>query len=87
MSGEIINRDGIFACPDCGSKRITEILQAALVKMSDANTDRTINPYTGKRYMSNRDKAVAYDAAGPDGVGCWFYECRRCGWKSKLYVE
>lgn len=87
MSEEIINSDGMFVCPDCGSKRITECLQAALLKMSDANTNKTINPYTGKRYMSNRDKAMAYDAATGDGVGCWFYECRNCGWKSKLYVE
>lgn len=87
MGQEIMNEDGIQVCPDCGSKRITLVLQAALLKMSDANTGRTINPYTGERRMSNRDKAKAYDAATGDGVGCWFYICRRCGWKSEMLTE
>lgn len=87
MSKEIINEDGIILCPECGSRRVTEILQASLSKMCDANTRKIINPYTGKRYMSNRDKAMAYDAAAGDGIGCWFYECRRCGWESEIHVE
>lgn len=87
MSKEIINEGGIFICPDCGSKRITLTLQAALIKANDANTGKTINPHTGERRMSNRDKAMAYDAATGDGVGSWFYKCRKCGWKSELLTE
>lgn len=87
MSKEIINEDGLLLCPECRSRRVTEILQASLVRMCDVNTRKIINPYTGKRYMSNRDKAMAYDEATGDSIGCCFYECRKCGWKSEIIVE
>lgn len=80
-------KDGTYICPECGSKRITEISQNVLIKMNDANTGKLINPKTGERYMSNRDKAFAYDNASGDGIGCWYYECRKCGWKSDLLAE
>ena len=54
MSKEIINEDGILLCPECGSRRVTEILQASLSKMCDANTRKIINPYTGKRFKEIR---------------------------------
>lgn len=54
MSKKIINEDGILLCPECGSRRVTEILQASLLKMCDANTRKIINPYTGKRFKEIR---------------------------------
>lgn len=87
MSNRIMDEAGICVCPVCGSKRITQVLQTALIKMIDANTQKPINPCTGRRYLSNRDKAAAYDMAAGDGIGCYFYECRKCGWKSELTVE
>ena len=48
MGKEPINEDGIFICPECMSKRITLILQATVLKMCDANTQKIINPHTGK---------------------------------------
>lgn len=74
-------------CPECGSKCITEITQNVLIKAKDVNSGKEINLVTGKHYMSNRAKALSYDLASMDGVGCWYYECRRCGWKSEIFVE
>lgn len=87
MSKKIIIRDEVYICPECGNKRITEITQNALIKMKNVNGGGTINPKSGRHYMSNRDKALAYDNACLDGIGCWYYECRKCGWKSDLLVE
>ena len=78
---------GVYICPVCGSKRITEAMQAVILKKCDANTRTIISTITNKPYMSNRDKAFEYDCASPSGVGCWFYVCRKCGWESGLYVE
>lgn len=83
----VIRENDIYICPNCGSRKITEISQNVLIKYTNANTGKLINPYTGKGYMSNRDKADEYDRASTDGVGCWYYECRRCGWKSSMLVE
>ena len=83
MLNNVMEKDGIYICPECGSKRITEVSQNALIKMINVNTGKLINPITGN-YMSNRDKAREYDNASSDGIGCWYYECRRCGWKSEL---
>lgn len=87
MSKKIIIRDEVYICPECGSKRITEITQNTLIKMKNVNGGAAINPGTGKHYMSNRDKAFAYDNASLDGIGCWYYKCRKCGWKSEILVE
>lgn len=87
MSNEIINENGVYICPVCGSKRITEAMQAVILKKCDANTRKTINIITNKLHMSNKYKTLAYDAASTEGVGCWCYECRKCGWESKLYTE
>ncbi len=84
---EIIVRDGVYICPECGGRRITEISQNVLIKAKNINGGAEINPYTGRHYMSNRDKAFAYDKASIDGIGCWYYECRKCGWKSDLLTE
>lgn len=84
---EILVKDGFYTCPECGSRRITEISQNILLKKMDANTQKLINPETGRRYFSNRDKAQAYDNASPEGIGCWHYECRKCGWKSGLVCQ
>ena len=84
---EILEKDGIYICPECGSKHITEVSQNVLLKMTDANTRKLMNPETGRMYFSKRDKAWAYDNAAPEGIGCWYYECRKCGWKSDLLVE
>lgn len=84
---ELLVVDGVYRCPFCGSKRITEISQNVLIKKADVNTSKQINPFTGKHYVSNRIKALLYDSAIIDGVGCWYYECRKCGWKSNLFAE
>lgn len=55
--------------------------------MTNVNTGKLINPETGKSFVSNKYKAFMYDNATSDGVGCWYYECRNCGWKSELLVE
>ena len=88
MQREPINEYGHGnVCPECGSTKITTVTQNALIKMRDLNSGAVINPYTGKKYMSNRDKAKAYDTASTDGVGCWYHECRKCSWKSPLFTE
>lgn len=84
---ELVYKEGKYHCPECGSQRITEVSQNVIIKMADINTGKLINPYTGKAAMSNREKALAYDAASGEGVGCWFHECRKCGWKSELMTE
>lgn len=87
LKKQIIQKDGIYRCPDCGSKRITEVSQNVLIKMTNINTGRLIDHATGRGNMSNKRKAQEYDAACLDGVGCWFYECRKCGWKSEMIIE
>lgn len=83
----VIRENGVYICPYCGSRKITEISQNVLIKHTNVNTGKLINPFTGKGYMSNRDKADEYDRASMDGIGCWYYECRRCGWMSSMFVE
>lgn len=84
---KIIEEDGKYICPKCGSKRILLHEQCVLQKVSNANSGKSLNPYTLKARMSNREKAWEYDNALTDGVGCWYYECRECGWTSKIYTE
>lgn len=84
---EIIIENGIYYCPECNSKRITIHEQCVLQKDVNINTRKILNPRTGKSYMSNQQKAYEYDHAITDGIGCWYYECRKCGWKSELLVE
>ena len=84
---EIVVVDGIYSCPVCNSKRITEYSQCTLQKQNNVNTGKLINPNNGKGYMSNREKARDYNSASIDGVGCWYYECRKCGWNGELLVE
>lgn len=85
---EVIIENGIYKCPECGSKRVTERLSASLVKSKDANTGRYINIITNKPYkMSNREKANEYDRASAEGIGCWNYECRKCGWISETLFD
>lgn len=84
---EIIVENGKYRCPECGSIRITEVSQCVVIKMNNVNTGHLINPITGKGYMSNRQKAGEYDSASGDGVGCWFYERRKCGWHSEILME
>lgn len=83
---EIIIQDDVMRCPICGSKKITEVSQNVLIKNIDANTHKEISSW-GKKYVSNKEKAVAYDRASTEGVGCWHFDCRECNWMSKLYVE
>lgn len=84
---DVKTKRSISVCPVCGSGRIIEISQAVLIKMRNVNTGKMLNPNTRKSYMSNREKASAYDNASSDGIGCWYHECRRCGWKSDIYIE
>mgnify|MGYP001049026294 CR=1 FL=1 len=84
---EIIEEDGKYICPKCGSKRILLNEQCVLQKVTNANSGKLLNPYTLKARMSNREKAFEYDNASVDGVGCWYYECGKCGWTSQPYTE
>ena len=86
-TNKVIIDTGIYKCPECGSKRITLHQQSVIQKQYNVNTMRLINPYTQKIYMSNRDKAHEYDRASGGGIGCAYYECRKCGWISGLEVE
>ena len=87
MSKELVVKNGISYCPKCNSKKITECLQAVLHKENDYNTGKTINPANGMFKMTNKEKADAYDNASGEGVGCWYFKCRKCGWNSELYTE
>ena len=78
--GIVINK-GKYICPKCGSTRITLHEQAIVYKHINANTNNLISR------MSSRQKAFVYDNATSEGVGFWNYECRKCGWESKTYVE
>jgi uncharacterized Zn finger protein (UPF0148 family) len=85
---EIVYQNGIYYCPICGSKKITVHTSAALSKSEDANTGKYIDTSTNRPYkMSNREKAAAYDRATTEGIGCWNFECRKCGWLSETLVE
>lgn len=85
---EVIYKDGKVCCPVCGSKKITQHTNAALYKATDANTGKDIDVSKNRPYkMSNREKAQAYEMASTEGVGCWSYECRKCGWTSETLVE
>jgi hypothetical protein len=85
---EVVYENNTYYCPECGSKRITINMCAALTKRNDANTGKDINFFTNKPFkMSNRKKAAAYDRASIEGVGCWNYECRKCGWIGETLTE
>lgn len=85
---EVVENAGIYSCPICRSKKITIHTQTALLKHEDANTGKEVDEHKNKiRKLSNREKAAAYDMACVDGVGCWNFSCRKCGWESKTYTE
>lgn len=85
---EIVYKNKTYYCPACGSKRITTNMSAALCKQIDTNTGKDIDILKNRPYrMSNKEKAAAYDNASTEGVGCWNYECRKCGWISETLTE
>ena len=85
---EVIYKNGNYYCPVCGSKKITQDMSATLSKAVDANTGKDIDIIKNKPYrMSNREKANRYDNASTEGVRCWNYECRKCGWVSETMTE
>lgn len=84
---EPIWKDNKCYCPVCGSTRILRREQCCLYKVYKENTGKQLNPKTLKRQMSNREKAWQYDFASTDGVGCWTYECSKCGWTSEVFRE
>lgn len=85
---KVVENDGVYSCPFCGSKKINLCTQAALMKTEDANTGKEVDECANKiRKLTNREKAIAYDNASTDGVGCWHYTCRKCGWVSEIYRE
>lgn len=87
MSKDLVEKNGICYCPICNSKKISECVQAVINKENDYNTRKIINPSTGLSKMTNKEKAAAYDDASGEGVGCWYFKCRKCGWNSELYTE
>ena len=85
---KVVENDGVYSCPFCGSKKINLCTQAVLIKTEDANTGKEVDEHTNKiRKLTNREKAMEYDNATTDGVGCWHYSCRKCGWQSDIYTE
>lgn len=84
---DVVIIDGVYFCPKCNSKSILLHQQCIIQKVQNINTGKTLNPRTNKSYMSNREKAHEYDMASTDGVGCWNYECKKCGWISDIFVE
>lgn len=82
-----IIKDDIYICPICGSKKLIRIDQCVIYKKYDVKSNKLLNPITLQAYMSNRQKAFEYNAATDEGVGCWMYECRKCGWSSRLFTE
>lgn len=84
---DIVIVDGTYFCPKCNSKRIILHQQCVVQKATSINTGALLNPYTHKNYMSNKEKAHEYDMASTDGAGCWYYECKKCGWTSDVLVE
>ena len=84
---EVVKENGIYKCPECGSKKITTNAQCVLHKKMDANTGKLLNPKTNKTRMSNQEKAFEYNMASMESIGCWYHECRKCGWTGDLEVE
>lgn len=76
-------------CPECGSTRITVHEQRNLYIDRNLSSGKPFIIRDGKvKPMSNRDKAIAFNCADmSSGAGCCSYECRKCGWSSKLYTE
>lgn len=82
--------DGVGnCCPACGSRRITRHEQRNLQVDVNLQTEREFKLQGEKiKRMTNRDKAHAFDNADiAGGGGCWSYECRRCGWVSKMFTD
>ena len=85
---EVVENDGVYSCPFCGSNKINLCSQTVLMKTEDANTGKEVDERTNKiKKLTNREKVIAYNNASTDGVGCWYYSCRKCGWVSKVYTE
>lgn len=66
---KVVENDGVYSCPFCGSKKINLCSQTVLIKIEDANTGKEVDERTNKiRKLTNREKATAYDTASIDGV-------------------
>lgn len=76
-------------CPVCKSTRITRNEQRNLQVNVNLSTEKPFYMKKGRmKYLSNREKAIAFDTADlAGGGGCWSYECRACGWYSELFHE
>lgn len=59
MLKELILENGIYRCPECHSRKITVISQNTLIKMTNLNTGKLINPEIGRSYISNKYKAMS----------------------------
>lgn len=85
---KVVENEGVYSCPLCGSKKINLCSQTVLMKTEDANTGKEVDEHINKiRKLTNREKAMEYDNATTDGVGYWYYSCRKCGWMSDIYTE
>ena len=40
---EVVENDGVYSCPFCGSKKINLCTQAVLMKTEDANTGKEVD--------------------------------------------
>lgn len=70
-------------CPECGSRRISEIQQVTLLKEYDASTGKLLNPDTHKSEFPLKKQAEHYREAAD--TQCFNYQCRKCGWTSELF--
>lgn len=74
-------------CPKCGSTKVILWMQFPLIAQFDMKGKEIIKDYKGKRIYkpSNQILASLYKAAEND-FQCASYECKKCGWKSKIYT-
>ncbi len=40
---KVVEKDGVYSCPFCGSKKINLCTQAVLMKTEDANTGKEVD--------------------------------------------
>lgn len=57
------------------------------LKLQKLFTDKNMTDRAYKGRLKKLQQDTAYDKASGDGIGCWFYECRKCRWRSEITTE
>ena len=75
-------------CPLCSSMKISVKNQYPLIIETDLKSQKQIVfDFEGKRIYHLTNKLLAMlDSNAQHDKQCWYYECRKCGWKSKIFV-